>query len=143
MNQRDFSEPVSWQPISLLLLVADLIDGAVTDTRQQIETLTEARAKPHVFDDATVDRIERVFGDQLQFIEIYREQLRRWRTENPTAAQSRELDRLETQNSRLREMNTQVLGLAVEIRKGSIDRIMEKSDLELGLEALGRYQQER
>ena len=95
-----------------------------------------------MFDDATVDRIEHIFGDRGQFIEIYREQLRRWRMENPTAAQSRELDRLETQNSRLREMNTQVLGLAVEIRKGTINRMMEKSDLELGLEALGRYQQE-
>jgi hypothetical protein len=37
-----------------------------------------------------------------------------------------------------REMLSEILPS----RKGTIDRIMEKSDLELGLEALNRYQQE-
>lgn len=42
------------------------------------------------------------------------------------------------QMSRLRPMVEEVLSLAAEIRKGTIDRVREKSDLELGLEALRR-----
>ena len=82
-RQTDFSESVTWQPLSLLPLIADLIDDAVADSRKHIGTLTEVRTKPHVFDDATVDRIERVFGEQLHLVEIYGEQLRRCGRKTP------------------------------------------------------------
>jgi hypothetical protein len=39
----------------------------------------------------------------------------------------------------LRELNAKVLHLAAEIRKGTIDRVFEKDDLHLGVEALTRY----
>ena len=130
------SEPVNWQPISQLPLVASVLDGALSDTADHIQTLTKARARPHVLDDATIDRVERVHGEQLEFVDIYAEQVRRWRAEGPSATQRRELDRLEEQNRRLRQVTTEVLALAAELRKGTIDRIMAMSDLELGMQAL-------
>jgi len=130
------SEPVNWQPISQLPLVASMIDGALSDTADHIRTLTKARARPHVLDDATIDRVERVHGEQLEFVDIYAEQIRRWRAEGPSATQRRDLDRLEEQNRRLRQVTTEVLALAAELRKGTIDRIVAMSDLELGLRAL-------
>jgi hypothetical protein len=66
------SEPAHWQPMSQMPLVAGLIDGALRDTRDHLHTLTKARAKPHVLDDATVDRIERVHREQLEFDVIRR-----------------------------------------------------------------------
>jgi hypothetical protein len=36
----------------------------------------------------------------------------------------------------LRQVTTEVLALAAELRKGTIDRIMAMSDLELGMQAL-------
>ncbi len=130
------SEPVNWQPISQMPLVAGMIDGALGDTRDHVQTLTKARAKPHVLDDATVDRIERVHREQLEFVDIYAEQIQRWRTQGPSAAQTRELDRLEEQNRHLRAVTTDVLALAQELRKATIDRIMAMSDLEVGLRAV-------
>lgn len=130
------SEPVNWQPISQLPLVASMLDGALSDTADHIQTLTKARARPHVLDDATIDRVQRVHGEQLEFVDIYAEQVRRWRAEGPAATQRRELDRLEEQNRRLRQVTTEVLALAAELRKGTIDRIMAMSDLELGMQAL-------
>ena len=64
------SEPVNWQPISQLPLVASMLDGALSDTADHIQTLTKARARPHVLDDATIDRVERVHGEQLEFVDI-------------------------------------------------------------------------
>jgi hypothetical protein len=129
-------ERVNWQPISQISLVASMIDGALNDTADHIQTLTKARTRPHVLDDTTVDRVERVHGEQLEFVDVYAEQLRRWRDEGPSAAQRQELGRLEEQNRRLRHVTTEVLTLAAELRKGTIDRIMAMSDLELGLQAL-------
>src|SRR5271166_471155 len=100
------SEHVNWQPISQMSLVASMIDSALNDTADHIRTLTEARARPHTLGDATIDRVERVHGEQLEFVAIFAEQLRRWRDEGPSAAQRQELDRLE---ERLRQVTTEVL----------------------------------
>ena len=132
------SEPVNWQPISEMPLIAGMIDEALDDTRDHIKTLTEASTRPHVMDDATVDRIDRVHAEQMEFVDIYAEQIGRWRNERPTAKQTRELDRMEEQNRQLRDATTTVLALSRELRKGTIDRIMEKSDEQLGIEAVLR-----
>jgi hypothetical protein len=129
-------DPVNWQPISQVPFIGGMIEGALDDTRDHVGTLNEARARPHVLDDATIDRVERVHAEQLEFVDIYDQQISRWRSEKPTADQTRKLDRMEEQNRQLRAVTVEVLALAGELRKGSIDRIMEMSDLELGLQAL-------
>ena len=132
------SDPVNWQPISEMPLIAGMIDESIKDTRAFVKTLTEARysKRPHVMDDATVDRIDRVHTEQLEFVDIYAQQIGRWRTERPSADQARELDRMEERNRHLRDATTTVLALSRELRKVTIERILERSDIELGLEAL-------
>ncbi len=41
-------DPVNWQPIREMPLIASMIDGALDDTREHLETLSEARVRPHV-----------------------------------------------------------------------------------------------
>jgi hypothetical protein len=130
------SKPVNWQPISQMPLIASLIDGAREDTENQRQILTEARPRPHLLDDATLDRIERVYREQIEFLEIYEQQIRRWRNASPSAAQSNEMNRMEGAIGYLRAVATEILALAAEVRRGAIDRIVEMSDLELGLQAL-------
>lgn len=128
--------PVNWQPISEMPLIASMIDGALADTRDHLRTLTEARSRPHVLDDATIDRVDQVHTEQLAFVDIYAQQIGRWRTQSPSADQARELDRMEEQNRQLRSVTADVLALAAELRRGTINRIMEMSDFELGLQAV-------
>jgi len=127
---------VNWQPISEMPLIASMIDGALDDTREHLETLTEARTRPHVLDDATLDRVQRVHDEQLEYVGIYAQQISRWRTENPSATQTRDLDRMEEQSRQLRAVTEQVLALARELRKGTIESVLSMSDVELGLQAL-------
>ena len=89
-----------------------------------------------MLDDATLDRVEQVHTEQLQFVDIYAQQISRWRTEKPSNDQTRELDRMEAQNQQLQAATADVLALASELRKGTIERVMDMSDLELGLQAL-------
>jgi hypothetical protein len=126
-------EPVNWQPIREMPLIASMIDGALEDTREHMRTLTEARPRPHVLDDATLDRVEQVHAEQLEFVDIYAQQISRWRTEKPSASQTCGLDRMDDQNQQLRTVTEAVLTLAGELHKGTIDRIMGMSDVELGL----------
>ena len=129
-------DPVNWQPIREMPLIARMIDGALDDTREHLKTLGEARLRPHVLDDATIDRAEQVHAEQMEFVDIYAQQISRWRTGKPSADQTRELDRMEAQNQQLRAATADVFALAAELRKGTIERVMGMSDLELGLQAL-------
>ncbi len=115
---------------------ACMIDGALDDTREHLETLAEARVRPHVLDDAIIERVEQVHTGQLQFVDIYAQQISRWRTEKPLGDQTRELDWMEAQNRHLRTMTADVLASAGELRKGIIRRVMSMSDVELGLQPL-------
>ena len=129
-------DPVNWQPIREMPLIARMIDGALDDTREHLETLAEAWVRPHVLDDATIDRVEQVHAEQLEFIDIYTQQISRWRTEKPSKDQTRELDRMGAQNEQLRAATADVPALASELRKSTIERVMGMSDVELGLQAL-------
>ena len=127
---------VNWQPISQMPLIAGMIKGSLDDTREHLGTLTKARDRPHMLDDATIDRIEQVHTEQMEFIDIYTRQISRWRMEKPSASQMRELDQMEKQNQQLRIVTTDVLALAGELRKSTIERVLGMSDLELGIQAL-------
>ena len=127
---------VNWQPISQMPLISSMIDTSLNDMREHLDTLTKAKDRPHVLDDATIDRVDQVHTEQMEFIDIYTRQISRWRTEKPSAAQVGELDRMEKQNQQLRGVTADVLALARELRKGTIDRVLGMSDLELGLQSL-------
>ena len=127
---------VNWQPISQIPLISSMIDTSLNDTREHLGTLSKAKDRPHVLDDATIDRVERVHTEQLEFVDIYTQQIGRWRTERPSADQTRELDRMEEQNRQPRAVTADVLALASELREGAIERVLGMSDVELGLQAL-------
>ena len=130
------SDPVNWQPISQMSLIASMIDAALDDTRTHIKTLTRAQTRPHVLDDATVDRIDRVHTEQLELVDLYARQIGRWRSEKPSAEQTDELDRMEEQNQQLGAVTVDILALARELRGCTIERVLGMSDAELGLQAL-------
>src|SRR5271166_371829 len=127
---------VNWQPISQMPLISSMIDTSLNDTREHLATLSRAKDRPHVLDDATIDRVERVHAEQMDYVDIYTQQISRWRTEKPSASQARELDRMEELNQQLRGVTADVLTLASELRKGAIERVLGMSDLELGIRAV-------
>ena len=130
------SQQPYWQPISQLPLIASLIDGGVEEAAAQRQILTEARTRPHLLDDATLDRVDQVYGEERQWLGFCEEQLRRWRRDHPTPAEEREIGRLTEEIERLKPLVAEILALSAEIRTGTIDRIMEMSDAGLGLKAL-------
>ena len=130
-----------WQPISMLATVGKHIDGMLASDVEQYETLLEARPKPHVLDNYTVNRVKQVFTTQQKDFPLFDEQLKRWQAEQLTDDQRREVERLVEQMAALRENNTRVLELADELAKGTIETVLAKSDEQLGMEFLQRMMQ--
>jgi hypothetical protein len=127
-----------WQPIDKLQVIAYAIDGMLESAEEQYPTLEEARPRPHMLDDYTVSRVIEVYTEQRDDLWLYEEQLRHWQGGTLTAAQRREVERLTGQLGRLREVIDTILALMDELKGGTIEKMMAKSDLEVGLEMLMR-----
>lgn len=127
-----------WQPIGQLSLIAHHIDGMLETATEQYETLQLALPKPFVLDNYTVGRVIEVFTTQQNDLWLFDEQLRRWQSgqEKLAVEQHTELERLTAQMLKLREVITSVLHLAGELKEGTIEKQLAKSDIELGIEAL-------
>jgi len=132
-----------WQPIGKLPVITYAIDGMLESAEEQYPTLEEARPRPHMLDDYTVGRVVEVYTEQRDDLWLYEEQLRRWSVQALTAAQRREVERLTGQLGRLRAVIDTILALMDELKGGTIEQMLAKSDLEVGLEMLTRLARER
>ena len=126
------------QPIAMLATIAELIDGQYADSLAFVPIAREALTRPHVMDDSTVDHMERVYKERVDWIEVYRAQLAYWRSGLLTAVQRGEVDRLTGVVDADSAVVDEILKAATVIRAGTIERIMAKSDFELGMDALAR-----
>jgi hypothetical protein len=124
----------NWQSLSQLPLIATMIDGMTDSAEEQLTNLQQAEARPHVLDNATVDRLIRVYTEQKNDLWLYEEQLGRWRKQSPTAAQRAEITRLEQRVGTLRTLIDELLKRGRQLRPYTIDAVMAKSDTELELD---------
>ena len=125
-----------WRPISDLTIVASILDSMLHDDEGQYRTLLECRPKPYVLDDHTVGRVIQVFTQQKTDLPLYQGQVSHWMAGDLTVSQRREVERLQGCVTKLQELAESILSLAEELKQGTIDRVLRKSDLELGLEFL-------
>src|SRR5438034_9821886 len=99
----------TWQPLSQLPLIAYAIDGMTDSAEEQLINLQQAETRPHVLDNATVDRLIRVYTEQKDDLWLYEEQLARWRTQSLIEAQRAEIARLDQRLSTLRTLINDLL----------------------------------
>ncbi|PEE32527.1 hypothetical protein [Bacillus cereus] len=130
----------NWQPISALSMIANMIDGQLEESQEQYTTLLETQQKPHVLDEYKVHRVIQVYTDQLEFLPIYIKQLEKWQTEvSLTLTQQNEIKRLQEQVTQWKQVLTDILNLASKLKEETIEKVMSKSDLELGIQSLKNY----
>ncbi len=120
----------------MIPMIASIIDGEVENFEDLYKNLCEARKKPHVMDDITVDRAINNHRKYLEEAWVYDEQITRWKKENLTGEQRREIEMLAGQMVKYRKMCEEIIAVSEEIKKGTINRIVEMSDEELAIAVL-------
>ncbi|MBW9159476.1 hypothetical protein [Clostridium tagluense] len=125
----------NWHPISMPPMLSTMISGQLEEAKNQYENLFKAQSKPYVLNDEILERVIKVFSEQLDFICLYENQISKWHDEE-TLTTKLEADLAKSQ-SQLQELSTvvpNILALADQLKSGTIEKVMKKSDLELGLE---------
>jgi hypothetical protein len=115
-----------------------MIDGLLDEVEKQHANLQSCRSKPHVLDNYTVRRVMDVYTAQAGDVGLYQEQLSRWTKLELDLRQRQEVNRLGQQIPRIQDRIAAILSLAEELKGGTIETVLAKSDLELGLEFLLR-----
>ena len=129
----------NWYPVSQVSWITAHIQEGSAVTAHQLELLQPALARPGLLDEATVARIIRVHQDQAGDLVLFQNQADRWKaTPRLTAAQQADVAGYEAAVAQLRQVNSDVLAAADQLARITIEAVLARSDLELGLEALLR-----
>jgi hypothetical protein len=125
------------QPVAHLPLVRELIEASLEGARELRADLEIGVNKPQVFDDAMIERIVKQYAqDGPELIEVNRWQLRRWLGEALPDETRLEVERLLNAVDETEREGGRIVTLAQQIAPGTMDRIMEQSDVDLGLKVL-------
>jgi hypothetical protein len=65
-NSNDKLEP-QWQPIEFLPVFVTMIQGMLESSQEQYGSLLQARDRPQILDDHTIQRILKLFTEQNDF----------------------------------------------------------------------------
>lgn len=125
-----------WQPITMLQTIARYIDGMLQEAEGQQDNVRQVQSKPWVLDDYTVKRVIEVFTVQKNDLWLFDTQLELWQNGTLTDRQRKEVERLAGQMQKLHAAIADILAMAAELSKGTIEKQMAKSDEQLGLEHL-------
>lgn len=125
-----------WQPITMLQTIARYIDGMLQEAEGQQDNVRQVQSKPWVLDDYTVKRVIEVFTVQKNDLWLFDTQLELWQNGTLTDRQRKEVERLTEQMQKLHAAIADILAMAAELSKGTIEKQMAKSDEQLGLEHL-------
>ena len=128
--------PIHGQPLSMLPMLTAMVEEARADSTDQLATFRAAQERPYSLDNATIAHAERVYSEQGQFLGIYAEQCRRWQQSTSSPRQQQALSHLASVVAQATAINIAILALLPELKDFTIERLLQKTDLELGIEAL-------
>ena len=125
----------NWHPISMLPMFATMISGQLEEAKNQYENLLQAEHKPYVLNDAIIERTIKVFKEQLDFICLYENQISKWHDEETlTTKIESDLSISQVQLAELNKVLTNILSLTNKLKSRTIEKVMGKSDFELGMD---------
>ena len=120
------SQTIHWLPLSKLPLFTTLVDGMLQDTKDMYPLFLQAKNKPGVMDDATIERTIRLYTERLEMLPTHTEQISRWRKVRLTTGQAQELDRLEKAMVETQELVQRILDMATAMQAYTIDKMLAK-----------------
>jgi hypothetical protein len=116
-------------------------DATAEDAAGQIEILEDGRTKPHAVDGHLMNRTIQAMQESIRCSVWYAGQLTRWLSLDLNPDQRREVERLIEVNQSVGAgsesiivLSERIIELCEQIKKGTIKRIIQKDDLEPGVE---------
>ena len=129
-------EKRNFQPITKALAILEITRGMLDSSRDQLETMQQVKDRPHILDDAIINRSLKLYTAQNEDSDIFLQQCAIWRKQELNEVQSYQIQEIEKCTKSLIDTNNQILFIINACKDSTIDKILEKSDMELALDML-------
>ena len=130
------SKPFIQQPISMIPMIYDLSENMLESSQENLESFEEVQDNPHILDDDIVERSIKLYTEQNEDIAYFIGQCKQWQKETLTPKQKQKVMKCESNYKELRKINKRILFLMDHYKDRTIEKILEKDDIEMALDFL-------
>ena len=130
------SETIQFHPTSMIPTLLKLSDGSLDAAREQLADVQLAQDKSHILDDDFIKRSLTLCKNQKQDSESFLKQCELWKKETLTDIELTQVEQIEHFSRELDNTNAEFVEILEKCKNNTIDKILEKDDLELALEFL-------
>lgn len=123
-------------PVEDIGIFEEMTSAGINNTEENFVSFNEGREKPHIFDDEIIERGINLYTEQLEHIDRMDSQINKWKKTDLTKEQLKSVEALSINNKKYRKLSTKTLTLLYELKKGTINTILDMDDEELALKVL-------
>jgi len=128
-------QPIFQSP-SMIRNVLEMTHIMLEESKAQLEHMREAKEKPHALDNDIVIRSLKLYKEQNEDSEFFIKQCNIWKQEKLTELQAIQVQEIECSANLLTAINNELLSIFNYCKDRTINKIMEKDDMELALDFL-------
>ena len=125
-----------FHPTSMIPTLLKISDGSLDAAKEQLANMQLAQDKPHILDDDFIKRSLTLCRNQKQDSEFFLKQCEFWKKETLTDIELTQVEQIEHFSQELDNTNAELVEILEKCKDHTIDKILEKDDLELALEFL-------
>lgn len=129
-------QEIIFHPITKAVAILEIARGMLDSSKEQLETMEQVKDRPHVLDDAIINRSLKLYPEQNEDADIFLQQCAIWRKDKLDEVQLYQVQEIENCTRLLKDINNQILSIVDYCKDFTIDKILEKDDLELALDTL-------
>lgn len=119
------------QPISVLNAYAEMVDGMLEVSMEQLRNMCQVVLNPDEMDEVTLEQVLELYTQQLIDHWLFEEQFTRWLHNGLTDGQKKELNCVMAQTAALKTITVEILKLARSIEDDRINKLMDSDEVYL------------
>lgn len=127
---------LKFHPTSMIPTLLKLSDGSLDAAKEHLANMHIAQHKPHILDDDFIKRSLTLCRNQKQDSEVFLKQCELWKKEPLTDIELTQVEQIEHFSQELDRTNAELVKILEKCKNHTINKILEKDDLELALEFL-------
>lgn len=126
----------TFQPITMIPTLLKISNEMLLTSKAQLTNMKIAKDKPHILDDDIIDRSLNLYKHQNDDSAIFLQQCSIWKKEQLTELQLAQVQEIENCTHLLIDVNDQLIDICEHCKEYTINKILEKDDLELAFDFL-------
>lgn len=122
--------------LAMLPTILEVVRGMLESSEEHLRVMEKTIDKPSVLDDKLIERSLALCDTQEANIELFIEQCARWRKDNPSNSQLVEIEKIEDNSKKLKNITIKIRSIIDNCEDLTLDKILAKDDLEVAMEFL-------